>query len=74
MPNSTSGQKYASGFNVTYSTPCGHRVLYQLSTAQWPHYGFNGCTGCTDIKTCLQPLLDHCYGEELSRHRDNKPI
>ena len=44
MPNSASGQKYASGFDVT--NLCGWSQLeYQVSTAQWPHYGFNDYTG-----------------------------
>ena len=33
----------ASGFDVT--DPLWSQLEYQLSTAQWPHYGFNGYTG-----------------------------
>ena len=43
MPNSASGQKYASGFDVT--DLLSSQLEYQLSTAQWPHYGFNDYTG-----------------------------
>ena len=43
MPNSASGQRYASGFDVT--DPLWSQLEYQLSTAQWTHYGFNDYTG-----------------------------
>ena len=29
---------------------CGHSESHKLSTAQWPHYGFNDYTGYNDIK------------------------
>ena len=29
---------------------CGYSKSHKLSTAQWPHYGFNGYSGCNDIK------------------------
>ena len=45
MPNSASGQKYASGFDVTNPLWSQLQLEYQLSTAQWPHYGFNDYTG-----------------------------
>ena len=27
---------------------CGYSKSHKLSTAQWPHYGFNDYTGCND--------------------------
>ena len=29
---------------------CGYSKSHKLSTAQWPHYGFNDYSGCNDIK------------------------
>ena len=49
-PKIASGQKYSSCFDVTGHMWFSYSKSRKLSTAQWPHCGFNDYSGCNDIK------------------------
>ena len=40
-PKIASGQKYSSTVVLMSQATCGYSKSHKLSTAQWPHYGFN---------------------------------